>query len=194
MRAWGRSFIGMLGLAAALTVVAGDTSVRAQSSVEDRVLAAEPGGSLLSRIGFNVQLADVSRNGVSGQVVDLQRIGDHLRGHVGDADADLVLQPRHVAGDVGGRPVSLDVVSRPPHGLEVAGRFGDRTVAIAISPAAVTGDIGPCRYRTEYRRDAYVGELSCGGEPEAVELQFPAAFAARDDVELAALLTAILAG
>jgi hypothetical protein len=187
--------IGVVGTAVLISAAAlGGGAVRAQSSIENRLLAAEPGRTLTVRIGDNVQTAQVSHEQISSVPVDLRRADDRLSGRVGDQDVDLVLEYHHVSGDVGGQPVSLDVLPREPRALTIAGRFGSRSVALEIKPAGVVGAVGPCSYRATVRGGAaYVGQVACGGPSQALELRFPAVFVARSDVELAATLTAILA-
>ena len=97
-----------------------------------------------------------------------------------------------VTGRIGGRPILLDV-ARADQSLTISGQFGARAIALHLNVRALGGDIGPCRYALEFRRDKYLGQVGCGGEPAAVQLRVPAALVARGDVELAAMLTTFMA-
>lgn len=112
-------------------------------SVENRVLAAQPGNTLTVEMGTQTSFTAVDRNHVQGRAVDLQRAADHLRGFVGDEATDLQLAPNHITGRVGALPVSLDV-ARTNGALDVHGVFGapsrcrcTRTVSTATSGRAV---------------------------------------------------------
>ena len=83
--------------------------------------------------------------------------------------------------------------SRADQSLTISGQFGARAIALHLNVRALGGDIGPCRYALEFRRDRYLGQVGCGGEPAAVQLRVPATLVARGDVELAAMLTTFMA-
>jgi hypothetical protein len=161
------------------------------SSVADRVLAAQPGDSLLLVVGDRITTARVDRAGMTSRGVSLKFAGTRLRGQVGGQRVQLEMRGAHINGEIGTLEVSLDV-SRLEGALNVTGRFGARAVAEELTPGAVTADIGPCRYVLKFQHMEYAGQVSCGGQPEPVHLRVPAALVARSDVELAALFTALL--
>jgi len=161
-------------------------------SVENRVLAAQPGNTLTVEMGTQTSFTAVDRNHVQGRAVDLQRAADHLRGFVGDEATDLQLAPNHITGRVGALPVSLDV-ARTNGALDVHGVFGRRAVALSLHPNSIDGDVGPCRYTLRNQVGDYTGTAACGGRPTAVRLELPVALVTRDDAELAAIMTALLA-
>lgn len=161
-------------------------------SVQNRVLGAQPGNTLTLEIGTQTTFTAVDRNHVQGRAIDLQRVADHLRGFVGDEETDLQLAPDHITGHVGSRPVSLDV-ARTNGALEIHGDFGRRAVALSLHPNSIDGDVGPCRYALRNQIGDYVGTASCGGRPTPVRMELPVALVTREDAELAAIMTALLA-
>jgi hypothetical protein len=161
-------------------------------SVANRLLAAQPGDDLLIEIGDSDDVARIDRDALSSGTVDLRKSPGRLVGHVGVESAELVLEPRRVLGQIGDRNVSLDVL-RSTQQMRITGTFGARAVDLTVSPSAIGGQVGPCSYRLSLQRDQYSGQVECGGGPEPVILRFPVAFVARDDEEIAAMLTALLA-
>lgn len=182
---------------AALLALAAPTAARGDSptelsSVETRVLAAQPGDTILFILGNQITEVRVNREALLGRTVRLRRSGAKMRGRLASEDVEMSLGPSQVTGQIAGRPIALDV-ARAEGRLTVAGRFGARAVSLRFSLRAVDGEIGPCRYDLAFRRDQYIGRLACGGEPTAVQLRVPTTLVARGDVELAAMLTAFLA-
>jgi hypothetical protein len=57
----------------------------------------------------------------------------------------------------------------------------------------IHAQVGPCAYTLPLVLGRYRGAVACGGTPVAVELSLPASMVVRDDRELAAMLTAVLA-
>jgi hypothetical protein len=181
-----------LAMVLVLAAAAGVSPTAPVASVENRVLAAQPGNTLTLEIGPQTSFTAIDRDHVSGRTVDLQRIGDRLRGFVGDEQSDLILFPSRVAGHVGARPVSL-LVERRDGGLAVNGTFGRRAVALSLHPHSIDGDVGPCRYNLRSQMGDYVGTAACGGRPAPVRLELPVALVTRDDAEVAAIVTALFA-
>ena len=159
-------------------------------SVENRAVASQPGNVLTLEVGAQTTFTAVDRDRVQSRAIDLQRIGEHLRGFVGDEESDLRIERTRVSGHVGMRPVALEV-SRTGGGLDVHGVFGGRAIALAIEPTSIDGDAGPCHYKLKNRRGDYVGTADCGGAPTQVRLQLPVALVTRTDPELAAILVAL---
>jgi hypothetical protein len=157
-----------------------------------RTLAAQPGEALNLTIGNDASVAHVDRDGLTSQTVDLHRSGAGMDGHVGVAAVSLTFGPGRVTGQIGDDPVALDVV-RVSGALRVMGRFGIRRVALELAPQVIGGDLGSCFYVLQLQATDYGGEVSCGGQPQSVQLQIPVALIERPDVEIAALLTAVLA-
>lgn len=184
-----------LPLAAALWSTASDAAEPQPpvdvSSVADRVLAAQPGDSLLLIVGDRITTARVDRAGMTSRGVTLKFAGTRLRGQIGGQRVQLELHGAHIKGQIGTQEVSLDV-GRLEGALKVTGRFGARAVSEDLTPGAVTADIGPCRYVLKFQHLEYAGQVGCGGQPEPVHLRVPATLVARSDVELAALFTALL--
>jgi hypothetical protein len=162
------------------------------ASVGNRVLAAQPGNTLTLEVGLQTSFTSVDRDHVAGRTVDLQRVGDRLRGFVGDEESDLVLFPSRVAGHVGAHPVSL-LIERREGALAINGTFGRRAVALSLHPRSIDGDVGPCRYNLHNQMGDYVGTAACGGRPTPVRLELPVALVTRDDAEVAAIVTALFA-
>lgn len=162
------------------------------SSVTDRVLAAQPGDSLLLVVGDRITTARIDRTGIFSRNVSLRLSGTHLRGQVGGQRAQLELANGRINGTIASSEVSLQV-SRVDGNLKISGRFGARSISQDLSPGAIIAEIGPCRYALKYQHSEYSGQVSCGGQPEAVHLRVPAALVARGDTEFAALFTSLLA-
>jgi len=162
------------------------------SSVADRVLAARPGDSLLLVVGDRITTARVDRTGISSRSVSLRLTGARLRGQVEGQRVQLELANGRINGTIAATEVSLLVV-RVDGALRITGRFGARAISQDLSPRAIAAEIGPCRYVLNFLHSEYSGQVSCGGQPEAVHLRVPAALVARGDMEFAALFTSLLA-
>jgi hypothetical protein len=156
------------------------------------VPAAVPGHLLTFGVGDSVGAVRVDRDGLFSRDVDLRRVGSDLRGHVGAASVRMALGPGRVTGEIGPSDIGLDVV-RNSAMLQVAGRFGSRGIALDLGPRLIAGEVGPCRYDLRLQGDEYVGTVGCGTRPQSARLKLPVALTVRDDVELAAMLTAVLA-
>jgi hypothetical protein len=165
---------------------------REVSSVGDRVLAARPGDSLFFVVGDRITIARIDRGGINSRGIHLQLAGARMSGEVGGQRVALDLGPRGVAGHIGASEVSLEV-ARGDAFLNVEGRFGARRISLHLSPVSVAADVGPCRYSLQFQRNEYAGQVSCGSDPEPVHMRVPATLVARGDVELAALITSLLA-
>ncbi|HVV53121.1 MAG TPA: hypothetical protein VHO06_25915 [Polyangia bacterium] len=156
------------------------------------VLASRPGQTLTFSVGDSTRVADVTREGFSADGVVVQRAPGRLRGEVGVEPLNVELEPQRVAGTLGDHRVSLDVL-RARDGLQIVGSFGARSIAIEVRPSGIHGQVGPCWYSLTRAGADYRGNVSCGGPAEMVDLKVPVSFVARDDRELAAMLTALLA-
>jgi hypothetical protein len=177
---------------ACVALAAGSAAASPRSSVSNRVLAAHPGGSLTFAVGERDLLFEVTRDGIRGEGLALRRFPGRLRGHVGSAAADLVIAAPRITGLVGNQTVSLDVLPAE-EGFWVAGHLGVREIALKVRPERIAGDVGPCRYDLTAKNGEYRGSIACGAGPESVRLAVPAAFVAREDAELLAMLVALLA-
>lgn len=162
------------------------------SSIATRVLASRPGGTLSFTVGDDVRVFEVSRDALVGDDVELRRYPGHLRGRVGSEPVDLALAPPRITGQLGDHAVSLDMIP-VTDGIQVAGRFGAREVVLHVRMQGIDGATGPCAYHLKPMQSRYQGDISCGGEPEQVQLEVPVALVARSDVEVAAMLVAVLA-
>jgi hypothetical protein len=161
-------------------------------SVDNRILGAQPGDTLILEIGTDTIVAEIQRDWMRSRTVELRRAATHLKGFIGEQGSDLTLEPEQITGTIGQRPVSL-AVQRSAGALDVEGVFGDRAIALRLAPDTINGDVGPCRYALRRRGGDYLGKVDCGGKPERVRLQLPVTLIGRDDAELAALMTALLA-
>jgi hypothetical protein len=181
-----------LSMVLVLAAAAGVSAPAPLASVENRVLAAQPGNTLTLEVGPQTSFTAVDRDHVAGHAVDLQRVGNRLRGFVGDEESDLILFPSRVAGHVGTHPVSL-LIERRDGALAINGTFGRRAVALSLHPRSIDGDVGPCRYNLRNQVGEYVGTAACGGRPTPVRLELPVALVTREDAEIAAIVTALFA-
>ena len=181
-----------LAMALVFAAAAGASAATPMVSVENRVLAAQPGNTLTLEIGPQTSFTSVDRDHVAGRAVDLQRVGDHLRGFVGDEESDLQLAPGRVTGHVGSHAVSMQV-ERRAGALAINGTFGRRIVALTLHPRSIDGDVGPCRFELRNQVGDYVGTAACGGRPTTVRMELPVALVTRDDAEVAAIVTALFA-
>jgi hypothetical protein len=181
-----------LAIALVFAAAAGVSAAAPIVSVGNRVLAAQPGNTLTLEVGGQTSFTSVDRNHVAGRAVDLQRLGNHLHGFVGDEESDLLLAPGRVTGHVGAHPVAMQI-ERQGSELTINGNFGRRAVALSLHPHSIDGDVGPCRYQLRNQVGEYVGTAACGGRPTAVKLDLPVALVTREDAELAAIVTALFA-
>jgi len=156
------------------------------------ILASSPGHDLLLTVGDDVRTAHVTREGLSSNGVTLTRFPGRLAGHVGVESVDLRIEPGRLEGQIGDRGIGLDVV-RAGDVLQVMGTFGARSVAMEVRHNGIHAQIGPCWYSLSLISGSYRGSVACGARPQVLALSVPVAFVAQDDVELAAMLTALLA-
>lgn len=182
----GRIWTLAVGLFAAVALGPG------RGAAEAPLLASTPGQVLSFTVGDSVRVANVSREGLSGDAVELQRSADRLRGRVGTQGVDMRLEPGRLDGSIGDHKIALDVW-RSGDRLQIAGNFGERTVGMSVSFKDLHAQIGPCWYKLALVLGSYRGYVSCGGPAEQVELKVPVSLVARDDRELAAMLTALFA-
>lgn len=182
------AWLGLISLCLAAPLFAAGPSEQARPPL----LAATPNQPLTFTVGAKVRVADVTREGMKDADISLRSFPGWLRGHVGAEPVQLRLEPRRVEGTLGNQPVGLDVI-RSGDGLEVAGTFGSRAVAMEIRRQGIEARIGPCDYRLPFSLGHYRGVVTCGGAPASVDLTVPVALVARDDRELAAMLTALFA-
>ena len=143
-------------------------------------------------VGERNEVARVDRNGFTSSDIELRQSPNRLRGHVGAESADLVLGPGRITGQIGDSPVSLDVL-RSSNRLRIEGQFGSRAIALEARPDGIMGEAGPCLYDLSLQGDRYRGQVTCGAVPRPVQLSVAAAFVAHSDVEIAAMLTSLLA-
>lgn len=181
-----------LAIALVFAAAAGVSAAVPVVTVQNRVLAAQPGNTLTLEVGTETSFTAVDRDHVAGRAVDLQRVGNHLRGFVGDEESDLLLAPGRITGHVGAQPVAMQV-GRQGSELTINGNFGRRAVTLSLHPHSIDGDVGPCRYQLRNQIGEYVGTAACGGRQTPVKLDLPVALVTRDDAEVAAIMTALLA-
>ena len=155
------------------------------------MLAAQPGNTLTLEVGAQTSFTAVDRDHVAGRAVDLQRVGDHLRGFVGDEESDLL--PAPAASPATSARTRWRSCSSAGRRLTINGIFGRRAVALSLQPHSIDGDVGPCRYKLRNQVGNYVGTAACGGRPTPVRLDLPVALVTRTDAELAAIVTALFA-
>jgi hypothetical protein len=163
-----------------------------RASVDNRILAARPGDTLIFGLGDRSSHFHVSREDIQGDRLYLRRFPGHLRGQVSAEPVDLALSPPRITGVLGDRNVMLEVIAGQV-GLDIAGHFGFREVRLTLEMDRIRGEVGPCRYDLTCRRGIYEGHVDCGGPPERVSLIVPVTFIARPTTEIAAMLVAILA-
>jgi hypothetical protein len=162
-----------------------------EPSGDSPVLISRPNQPLTLVVGGKARVAEVTRAGLAGGDVRLRVSPGELRGHLGTEPIDLRLEPRRVVGTLGDKPVGLDVL-RSGQTLEVAGTLGGRPVAMQLRPSGIAARIGPCDYHLSFTLGHYRGFVTCGGAAIPVDLTVPVGLVARDDRELAAMLTALL--
>lgn len=155
-------------------------------------MASSPGQTLTFTVGDRVRIADVTREGLSTKDVSLRLFPGHMQGVVGVASVDFRFEPQRLEGQLGDRQIALDVL-RSHNGLEVVGTFGERSVAMEVRPTGIQAQIGPCSYSLPLISGSYQGSVTCGAHLEPVTLTVPVALVARDDLEIAAMLTSLFA-
>lgn len=192
-----KSWRATIAVSVMLTAFASPGQPRAASvspSTTDRapLLASSPGQTLSFTIGDRVRVANVTREGLSADDVSLRRFPGHMQGEVGVEPVDFRLEPKRLEGRIGTHPIALDVV-RSTDGLEVMGTFGQRAVAMEVRLSGIDAQVGPCWYSLRLVMGSYRGYVTCGAQAEPVMLTVPVALVARDDLEIAAMLTALFA-
>lgn len=178
---------------AALVIGLGPVAVSGPTRAADGLnLASAPGSELSFRVGNDVRIAQITREGLSSDSVSLRRFPGHLRGEVGVESVDLRIEPGRLEGQIGDRRIALDLV-HAADALQVMGTFGERSVAMEIRRQGIHAQIGPCWYSLSLMLGTYRGSVACGGQPQPVALSVPVAFVAQDDAGIAAMLTAMFA-
>ncbi len=185
---WAATII--LSVVAGVAAPARAAAVSSPTIVSGPVLAASPGRDLSFTVGDRVRMAHVTREGLSTQGISLREFPGHLQGTVGVESVDFRLEPNRVEGQIGNQPIGLDVW-RSPDGLQVAGTFGQRPVAMEMRLTGIHAQVGPCWYSLPFLMGSYRGTVTCGAQVEPVTLSVPVSLAARDDLEIAAMLTAL---
>jgi hypothetical protein len=179
-------------LALAVLLVGSSAVSSAPTVVDKPLLVAAPGQTLRYSIAEEVQVADVSRNGLFSAGVTLRKLPGRLDGSVGREPVTMRLEPNRLDGRIGDDPIGLDVV-RSGDELRVMGRFGVRAVALEVRSSGIDGQVGPCFFRLGPEQGIYFGQVSCGGPSRQVRLTVPVSLVARPDEELAAMLVSLLA-
>ena len=161
------------------------------STDEGRPIVAQPGTSVASEIGDPLNTAYVERDRLESVDVVLRRHHAPYQGRIGHQRMEITMEGSHIGGLIGDRPISLRAERARGH-LHVDGMFGARAIALTVHPPSLRGKVGPCRYDLSVPRDSYEGHVFCGGYPRRMSFTLPVALAARGDVELSALLAALL--
>ena len=190
---WGTTITLSLVLAVAASVgLARAAIVSPSTSDRGPLLASSPGNTLTFTVGDRVRIADVTREGLSTKDVSLRLFPGHMQGVVGVESVDFRFEPQRLEGQIGNRRIALDVL-RSTNGLQVVGTFGERSVAMEVRLSGIHAQIGPCWYSLPLITGSYQGSVTCGAQLEPVTLTVPVALVARDDLEIAAMLTSLFA-
>jgi len=174
--------LAILGLGLGAPVGAATVTVSSQDEIQvhagDRVVEAKIAGDKL----FGAQ-------------VQVQRYGSELRGRAFNTAVQLEFNPGKVTGQVGSRPVNLQV-RQNGDGVDVNGLFAGNLSNLRIRPTALSGRMGRCDYDLTLAGTHYEGWRRCDGEgvPVPASLQLPEALASLSDSEQVAILGLVLSG
>lgn len=136
--------------------------------------------------------AKLSREGISGSDVQVNRFEDSLRGRAYGMTVELYWTEEEVKGTVGGSPVDLKV-EQVENQLRIRGLYAGRMGNFTIQPGKLEGSLGGCTYTMQTQDGGtYVGQMTCGGIPIDANLQLPPALATYYPAEIAAHLAAFL--
>jgi hypothetical protein len=130
-----------------------------------------------------------------GPDVEVSRLSDGYRGHVGKRVVDLRTEDKKVFGSIGSDHTELHVEERPD-GIVLKGLYGGSLGSIELLAGKVVGSIGSCTYDLQ-RASAeaafrYTGMRACLGRVASVEMMLPADLGRRPATERAALMALFL--
>jgi hypothetical protein len=129
-----------------------------------------------------------------GPNVEVSRLSDGFRGHVGNRLVDLRTENRKVFGSIGSAHTELHVEERPG-GFVMKGMYGGRLGTIELLNDKMLGSIGNCTYdmvRAGTDVAHYTGRRACRGHIGSAEISLPADLGRRPAVDRAALMALFL--
>jgi len=175
-----RAVVAMLGVGLGLPAAALTVTV---SQKEELQLHA----------GDTVIEAKLSKDGLLGPNVQVQRYGSAIRGRAFNAPVSLQVTEGRVSGQVGSRPVNLQV-NQSNDGVDVNGLFAGQLSNLKIRPTALSGRIGHCDYDLTLAGDHYSGFRTCDGQgfPIPTTLQLPSGMSSLSDAQQVAFLGLLL--
>lgn len=174
----------------AIPIAASAATAVAQSDAP--ILSAAPGHSVTYEIGDALNMAYVERDRMSSVDLLLRLQGVRFQGRIGRQQVEMTMEGSRIDGKIGERPIALSA-ERTGAQLHIDGMFGSRTISLTVDPRSLRGQVGPCQYELALQRRAYAGRVFCGsGAPLRMRLKIPVSLAAKGDVELSALLAALL--
>ncbi len=131
-----------------------------------------------------------------GPNVEVSRLSDGFRGHVGDRLVDLRTEESKVFGSIGSAHTELYVEDRPT-GIAIKGMYGGTLGTIELLTEKVAGSIGQCTYdlvRVAPDQYRYTGRRACRGRVGSAEIELPQDLGRRPAVDRAALMAMFLGG
>jgi hypothetical protein len=129
-----------------------------------------------------------------GPDVEVSRLSDGFRGHVGKRMVDLRTADMKVFGSIGSDHTELHVEERPD-GFVLKGMYGGSLGSIEMLASRVLGSIGSCSYdmvRAAAETPRYTGRRACLGRVSTVEMFLPADLHTRSAVDRAAMMALFL--
>jgi hypothetical protein len=129
-----------------------------------------------------------------GPDVEVSRLSDGFRGHVGHRNVDLRTSEMKVFGSIGSALTELYVEERPG-GFVMKGMYGGKLGTIELLGNKMAGSIGNCTYDlTRAGSDVphYTGRRACRGMVGTIELFLPVDLATRPPEDRAALIALFL--
>ena len=145
------------------------------------------------RTAASTEQVRLEGNRLFGPDVEVSRMTEGFRGHVGNRMVDLRTSEMKVFGSIGSAHTEL-YVEEKPGGFVLKGLYGGKLGTIELLSDKMAGSIGGCSYDmvragTEFR---YTGRRVCRGMVGTAEIFLPADLATRPPEDRAALIALFL--
>jgi hypothetical protein len=183
----GRGFL--VGFVVGVTAAAGCAALSGAES------GGGPGQYFTLRTAVSTETARLDGNRLFGPDVEVSRLTDGFRGHVGSRLVDLRTADMKVFGSIGSALTEL-YVERRPGGFVMKGMYGGKLGTIEMLADRMAGSIGNCTYdmiRADRETPRYTGRRACRGQVGTAEILFPQDLRSRPPEDQAAL-TALFLG
>lgn len=146
------------------------------------------------RTAASTEQVRLEGNRLFGPDVEVSRLTEGFRGHVGNRMVDLRTSEMKVFGSIGLAHTELYVEERPS-GFVLKGMYSGKLGSIELLADKMAGSIGGCTYdmiRAEAAVFRYTGRRVCRGMVGTAEILLPADLATRSPEDRAALIALFL--